>query len=302
MPLHSMTGYGSAEGGTAAMRWRWEVRSVNARGLDLRLRLPEGWDALEPDLRRRAQARLQRGAVTAVLRLETSADAGAATLDDAALETAIAAAARAAARAAEAGLATAPVSLDGLLRLPGVLERRGTAGQPDPAALAAAQAGAAAGFDSALAALCAARAQEGAALAASLGSIVDAIAAQADAAEAAHAAQSGDAAARLRTRVAALLDAGAPTEPERLAQELALLAIRNDVREELDRLRAHRDAARALLAGDGAAGRQLDFLTQEFNREVNTLCAKADSTALTQCGLAMKVLVDQLREQAQNLE
>lgn len=300
MPLRSMTGFGVAEGTSGALRWRWEVRSVNARGLDLRLRLPEGWEGLEPDLRRRAQTVLRRGAVTAALRVETEATAETAGLDLAALDAAIAAMQQAAVRAAAAGLVLAPPTADGLLRLPGVMDRRGAG--VDAAALAAAQAEAAAGFDRALAALDSARQQEGAALAASLGTILAGLAEQARGAAAAHAAQAPALAEKLRARVAALLEAGAPPEPGRLAQELALLAIRQDVREELDRLAAHLDAAAALLAGDAPAGRQLDFLTQEFNREANTLCSKADSPALTACGLAMKVLIDQLREQAQNLE
>jgi uncharacterized protein (TIGR00255 family) len=300
MPLRSMTGFGVAEGSSGPLRWRWELRSVNARGLDLRLRLPEGWEGLEPDLRRRAQAAVRRGSVTAVLRVEAEGGAEAATLDMAALDAAIAGARLATDRAAAAGLVLAAPAPDGLLRLPGVMERRGAA--TDAEALAAAQADAVAGFERALAALNAARAQEGAALAASLGTILTGVEAQARDAAAAHAAQAPAVAERLRTRVRALLDAGAGPEPERLAQELALLAIKQDVREELDRLAAHVGAAKALLGGDEPAGRQLDFLTQEFNREANTLCSKSDSTALTACGLAMKVLIDQLREQAQNLE
>jgi uncharacterized protein (TIGR00255 family) len=300
MALRSMTGFGVAEGASAPLRWRWELRSVNARGLDLRLRLPEGWDALEPALRSRAQAALRRGAVTAVLRVETEGGAGDTTPDLAALDAAIAATRLACARAADAGLALAPPTAEGLLRLPGVLERRSTAA--DAGALAAAQAAAVAGFGAALDALEAARLREGEALAESLGTILDAIAAQAAGAAAAHEGQARAAPARLRERVHALMGAGAEADPDRLAQELALLAIRQDVREELDRLAAHVGAARALLAGDGPAGRQIDFLTQEFNREVNTLCSKSDSLALTTSGLAMKVLVDQLREQAQNVE
>lgn len=300
MAISSMTGFGAAEGFFGPVRWRWELRSVNARGLDLRLRLPEGWDALEAELRRRAQAVLRRGAVTALLRLDDTGSQERAALDPAALDLAVAAAAAAAARAQAAGLAVAPVSPEGLLRLPGVLERR--AAPPDPETRAALSAAVADGFAQALASLAASRAAEGRALADSLSAVLDGIAARCAEAAQAHAAQAGHTAERLRSRVAALLAAGAPAEPDRLAQELALIAVRLDVREELDRLAAHVSAARALIAQEGGAGRQLDFLAQEFNREANTLCSKSDSAALTNCGLALKVLVDQLREQAQNVE
>lgn len=300
MPLRSMTGFGVAEGTSGRLRWRWELRSVNARGLDLRLRLPDGWETLEPEARRIAQATLRRGAVTAMLKVDTEGSADPVTLDRRALDEAIAALGLVTERAAAAGLVLAPPTADGMLRLPGVMERRSSAADPD--ALAAAQAEALDGFRRALDALNTLREQEGAAIADSLRSIVTGIESQAADATAAHAAQASAMAERLRARVGALLDAGAKAEPERLAQELALLAIKQDVREELDRLAAHVIAARALLAGDQPAGRQLDFLTQEFNREANTLCSKSDSPALTACGLAMKVLIDQLREQAQNVE
>jgi uncharacterized protein (TIGR00255 family) len=150
--------------------------------------------------------------------------------------------------------------------------------------------------------LAAARRAEGAALEAVLSGLLDEIAAAADAARAAHAAQGAAASDRLRARVAALQEAGAAPAPDRLAAELALLAVKSDVTEEIDRLDAHVAAARALLARDDAVGRELDFLTQEFNREANTLCSKADSAALTETGLALKVLIDRMREQAQNIE
>lgn len=300
MIIRSMTGFAIRDGASGTRRWRWELRSVNARGLDLKLRVPEGWDALEPEVRRRAQAVLRRGAVTAVLRLDDAAAGEGAVLDPVALDAALAALGAVQAAAAARGLVLAPPAADGLLRLPGVLERRLPV--PGEGEIAAVHAAALADFDAALAALDAARMAEGAALAASLAAILDSIAAEAAVAAAAHATQSAGQEARLRARVAALLGAGAPLEPERLAQELALLAIRLDVREELDRLAAHLAAARALITGEGPAGRQLDFLTQEFNREVNTLCSKSDSAALTRSGLALKVLVDQLREQAQNVE
>jgi uncharacterized protein (TIGR00255 family) len=295
-----MTGFAVREGTAPGLAWRWEARSVNARGLDLKLRLPEGWEALEVEARRRVQARLRRGAVAVQLKLDDTAAAGATRLDRAALAAALDAAVEAGRLAAERGLAVAPPTLDGLLRLPGVLDRR--AATPDPDARAAAEAAVLRDLDRVLDDLDRVRASEGAALAASLGAAIDGIARHAAEAETAHREQAPLVALRLRDRLATLLGAGAAADPDRLAQELALLAVKLDVREELDRLAAHLAAARALIDGDGPAGRQLDFLAQEFNREVNTLCSKADSVSLTACGLAMKVLVDQLREQAQNVE
>jgi uncharacterized protein (TIGR00255 family) len=192
------------------------------------------------------------------------------------------------------------VTAEAILRIAAGMERSGSSADGQSAATR--DAALAESFGRALDALDDARAAEGAALSTTLGGIIDAIEARVGEAETAHAAQAAAAPERLHARVDALLKTQAPAEPARLAQELALLAIKADVREELDRLRAHIAAARGLLASSGPAGRQLDFLTQEFNREVNTLCSKADSTALTDAGLAMKLLIDQLREQAQNIE
>jgi uncharacterized protein (TIGR00255 family) len=300
MGVSSMTGFAAVEGVAAGAGWRWEARSVNARGLDLRFRLPEGREALEPGLRRLAAGALRRGAVTAQLRIETADRAAAPRLDPGALGAAVTAARAAAEALTAAGVATAPVAPERLLALRGVFDApRAAAEDADREATDAALV---AGFERALAGLRAARAAEGAALAAALSAALDRIEETVAAAEAAHAAQAAEAPARLRARLAELMREAATLGEDRLAQELALLAIRHDVREELDRLRAHVAAARALLAGDGPAGRELDFLTQEFAREANTLCAKAASAELTRAGLALKVLVDQLREQAQNVE
>jgi uncharacterized protein (TIGR00255 family) len=203
-------------------------------------------------------------------------------------------AARDAAKAA--GLEVAAASPERLIGLRGVLTDAG--GQspelPLPALLA--------DFDEALAGLAAARAAEGAETGAALSRILAEIEGLIAQAAEAHEAQTAGAADRLREKVAALIDAGAGLPPERLAAELALLAVRNDVSEEIDRLRAHVAAARRLLSQDTPVGRELDFLTQEFNREANTLCSKAASSALTEAGLALKVRIDRLREQLQNIE
>jgi len=291
-----MTGYAEASGGDAHRRWRWEARSVNGRGLDLRLRLPEGWEALDPALRKAAAAGLRRGSVTIALRVEESPSDSPA-LDEAALAAALGAAQAAAAAARRAGLEVAPVAPERLIALRGVMTS-GQAAPVDEAARAAALADAAAALEG----LAAARAEEGAATAQALRGQFDEIERLVAAAREAHAAQAAAAPDRLRARVTALLGAGAEIAPDRLAAELALLAVRADVDEELSRLDAHIAAARRLLTRGGPVGRELEFQIQEFNREANTLCSKADSARLTEAGLAMKVAIDRMREQAANVE
>jgi uncharacterized protein (TIGR00255 family) len=297
--LMSMTGFaresGSLADGTAFV---WELRSVNGRGLDLRLRLPPGQDALEPLLRAETGKRLKRGNVSASLTLRRE-DRPRLAPDPAALEQALALALALAARIPGAP----PPRAEALLALPGVM-RAPEAEAPDEAAEAAQRAALAQGFTAALDGLAAARRAEGTKLAGILGGLLDEIAAlQADAAREA-AAQPEAQRQRSLDQLAALLgEAGTARVPEeRLAQEIALLAARSDVREELDRLAAHIEAARALLAAGEAAGRKLEFLTQEFVREANTLCSKSASVPLTRIGLDLKAAIERLREQAANVE
>lgn len=296
--MQSMTGFAATEVGAAGRRWRWEAKSVNGRGLDLRFRLADGAEALEPDLRAAASKSFSRGTIAFTLRADDAATGGAPTLDMAALDAVIVAALATQGRAAAAGLALAPASVAQILAIRSVLETAGGAGAPDEAALAAIRIG----FDGLLDDLSASRAAEGARTAAVLTGQIDRIETLSAKAEDAFAAQLGGAAARLAEKVSQLCAAGADTPPERLAQELALLAVRADVREELDRLGGHVAAARALLSAKGPQGRKLDFLTQEFNREANTVCSKAASAALTAIGLDLKVVIDQMREQAANIE
>ncbi|RMH48509.1 MAG: YicC family protein [Alphaproteobacteria bacterium] len=293
-----MTGFAEATGGDTAFAWRWEARSVNGRGLDLRLRLADGAEALEPELRARAQALFARGSVTLGLRLARIGGAATARLDPAALDAAIAALQEAGARARAAGLEIAPVPADRLLALPGVLSGAEAEELLTPERRAALLEGAAAALEG----LRAARLAEGAALGGMIRAHLDEIEALAARARETAEARQARSGALLRERVAALLGAGAPVEPERLAQELALIAVKADVTEELDRTHAHVAAARALLRQAGAVGRRLDFLAQELNREANTLCAKAGSADLVAIGLALKAVIDQLREQVQNVE
>ncbi|WP_118135338.1 YicC/YloC family endoribonuclease [Oceanicella sp. SM1341] len=296
--VQSMTGFAEATGADERLSWRWEARGVNGRGLDVRLRLPEGCEALDPVLRATFSKAFSRGNITVGLRIGRAQGAADSRIDFAALETAVALLAEAEQAAISAGLALQPTTPDRLLALPGVL----VSGEGEEMLTPERRAALTAGIEELATAFAAARAGEGQALAAILAGQVDEIEARIaearDTAEA-RAARSG---ATLREKVAALLEAGAPVDEARLAQELALLAVRADVTEELDRLTAHVAAARALLAADGPVGRKFDFLAQEFNREANTLCSKAGAPDLTRVGLELKVLIDQMREQVQNVE
>lgn len=299
MALTSMTGFADLAGSCDGTAWTWEARCVNGRGLDLRLRLPEGFEALEARIRACASGAITRGSVTVGLRLARTGPAAAARLNPAGLDAAITAALAAGEAAAARGLDLAPMSPADLLAVRGVLEAGDGAPPADGAAILAALT---AGIDPLIAALGEARAAEGAALARLLAGQLDRIAALTQAARAAADSRGLRSGAVLRGRIEAVLAATAAVDEARLAQELALLAVRADVTEELDRLTAHLAAARGLLAAKGAVGRKLDFLTQEFNREANTLCAKAGSVELTGIGLEMKAAVDQMREQVQNVE
>lgn len=297
-----MTGFASLDGGDGRAAWRWELRSVNGRGLDIRWKGPEGRDAVEKAFRASAAARFGRGSVSISLKVSRDAGQPAMRINRDALAALLAAAAEAADAVRAAGLAVGPVSPDALILRAGVLEP--AEDEAGPEARAAQDALMLADGEAALDALAAAREAEGAALHDILRAQVDRIADLTETAEIAAEARAEAAGPALTRKIAALVAAGAPAElsPDRLAQELALLAVKGDVREELDRLRAHVTAARKLLAAAGPVGRKLDFLVQEFNREANTLCSKADFTALTEAGLELKTVIDQLREQAQNIE
>ncbi len=293
-PLASMTGFARASGSIAGLAWGWELRSVNSRGLDLHVRLPPGSDALEPRLRELAGKKLRRGNVNATLTVQREA-ATRLVVDAAALEQALSGALALADRIPGAP----PPRAEALLALPGVLRpASGDAASEDELRMLES------GFETALEALLAARHAEGARIGAVLAALLAEIAALVETAREEAAAQPALQRARLAAALQTLLrEAGTPAlGEERLAQEVALLATRADVREELDRLRSHLDAAAALLAEGAAIGRRFDFLLQEFNREANTLCSKSASPALTATGLALKAAIEQLREQVQNIE
>jgi uncharacterized protein (TIGR00255 family) len=296
--LMSMTGFARESGALAdGTAFVWEVRSVNGRGLDLRLRLPNGQDALEAPLREALGRRLRRGNVSATLTLKRE-DRPRLAVDPAALEQALTLALELANRIR----GSMPPRAEALLALPGVM--RAEVPELDEAQEAGKRAELAAAFTRALEGLVAARQAEGAKLHTILSGLLDEIAALREAAATEAVGQPAAQRARMLEQLAALLgEGGAARVPEeRLAQEVALLAQRSDVREELDRLAAHVEAARALLAAGEGAGRKLDFLTQEFVREANTLCSKSASVALTRIGLDLKAAIERLREQAANVE
>ena len=295
MSLVSMTGFAEAPGASGNLRWRWEVKSVNGRGLDLRLRMPPGFDSVGPAARVLAGERFKRGNIQATLTVEPQEGARGMRIDPAALSAAIRIAKEV---AAETGLA--PARIDGILALKGVIV------QDEAIALDAAQRGArdAAILESlayAFDALARARATEGAKLCHVLMGQAREIANLTDEAGKLAAAQPAALRERLQAQLKDLF-ASVPVSEDRLAQEVALLAAKADVREELDRLAAHTQEARAMLASGDGVGRKLDFLAQEFNREANTLCSKSSDVALTRVGLALKSVIDQFREQAQNVE
>lgn len=302
MALTSMTGFADLAGAGAGITWIWEARSVNGRGFDLRLRLPEGFESLEAAARAAAGQAFSRGSMTIALRVGRDAGGALPRANPAALAAAVRAAKAVAEAAAAEGMVLAPVTVGELLAVRGVVEldTAPPVAGPELAALLAAE------VPALVAALADARQAEGAALAAILAGQVDRIAALARDARTTAESRAGRSGALLRERLATVLAGVAATEvtidEARLAQELALLAVKADVTEEVDRLDAHVAAARALIAGPGPVGRKLDFLMQEFNREANTLCSKAGSAELTAVGLELKVVIDQMREQVQNVE
>jgi uncharacterized protein (TIGR00255 family) len=296
--LMSMTGF-AREGGalTDGTAFVWELRSVNGRGLDLRLRLPPGQDALEPLLRDAAARRLKRGNVSANLSLKRE-DRPRLVPDRAALDQALELALALAARIPGG----APPRAEALLALPGVM--RAEIPETEEAVDEARRGELAVAFARALDGLVAARRAEGEALHRVLSALLDEIAALHGAAGREAVGQPEAQRARLAEQISALLgEADAARVPEeRLAQEVAILAQRSDVREELDRLGAHIEAARGFLQAGEGVGRKLDFLVQELMREANTLCSKSASVALTRVGLDLKAAIERLREQAANVE
>ena len=295
MTLKSMTGFARTDGAHEQTRWFWEIRSVNGRSLDVRLRLPSGLERLEPMVRARCQEELVRGNCTISLALKRDAGQMEIRLNEAALGEALAVAEQ-----AQKQTLLEPAKLDTLLGMRGVVE----VAEPDESEeqREAFAAELLAGLADALDQLVAARVAEGQRLEEVIEAQLSAIDTLVSQATAIMAQQPDLIAARLREQIAKLDEAGASLDPERLHQEGLLLAAKADIQEELDRLTAHVAAARELIASGQPAGRKLEFLAQEFNREANTTCSKAAGIEISRIGLELKSVIDQLREQVQNIE
>src|SRR5471032_2593928 len=295
MPLSSMTGFARGHGVDGSYAWSWEIKSVNAKGLDIRLRLPPGWDAIELPARTRANEKLSRGTVYANLTVERKGIAPTVKVNEPVLNAVLATL-----KSLGGKVDAQNPTLDGILALKGVIEV--TEEDEREEDRRAAEIAILAGFDKALADLVAMRREEGATLGRLLSARLTEIAALAARAEAAPARKPEAIKARLAEQVATLLSASTRFDSDRLHQEAILIASKADIREELDRLASHVAQVQKMIADGGPIGRRLDFLAQELNRESNTLTAKANDVELTNIGLELKSVVEQFREQVQNLE
>jgi uncharacterized protein (TIGR00255 family) len=291
-----MTGFARVDGHDQAVTWFWEVRSVNGRGLDIRLRLPPGGEGLEEPARKLASERLTRGNITVQLTQRRSETASRIVVNDAALDQLLEIS-----EALRERLGAPPPTVEGLLSLRGVLESVEVS--DDQAVVAEREAHQLSDLMRALDQLVKSREGEGARLAAAIGGQIDRIEELVGTVERSPARTPDAIGARLAVAIERLVGEKAREfDADRLHQEAVLLATKADVEEELQRLRTHISAARELLDEGGAIGRRFDFLVQEFNREANTLCSKANDTEITRAGLEMKSVIDQMREQVQNIE
>ncbi|MDA7963199.1 YicC/YloC family endoribonuclease [Ruegeria sp.] len=295
--IKSMTGFASGKGALGPHSWSWELRSVNGKGLDMRLRVPDWLTGLEAALRSDLSGAVGRGNVTLSLRVTREESATELQLNASAMQAALAALAQTETMAAAQGLALTPSRASDLLGLKGMMDAGNE--DDDPAPLVAQLR---TEFKGLLADFLTMRQTEGQALADILNAQLDQIATLTDQAAALAEQRRDEMAQNLRDNLARVLDNAQGADPDRVAQELALIAVKADITEEIDRLAAHVTTARALLAQDGPVGRKLDFLTQEFNREANTLCSKSQNAELTSVGLELKAVIDQMREQVQNVE
>jgi len=295
MALSSMTGFARSHGASGPYTFEWELKSVNAKGFDLRMRLPPGWDDLEALAKKRAGEVLSRGTVYANLNVKRTNSASSVRVNEDVLASVVKVASLVAGKID----AVAP-SVDGLLAIKGVIEI--VEPESDEAEDEAAKAAAAVAFDEVLADLVAMRRREGMALGQVLIQRMDEIEVLAKKAEAAPGRKPEAIRARLAEQIAMLLESSDRFDADRLNQEALLIAAKADVREELDRIASHIAQVREMIGKGGPVGRRLDFLAQEFNREVNTCCSKSNDIELTNTGLEMKNVVEQFREQVQNLE
>jgi uncharacterized protein (TIGR00255 family) len=295
MALSSMTGFARGHGVNGSYGWAWELKSVNAKGLDLRLRLPPGWDAVEAPVRAIGAQVLARGTVYGTLSVERQGVAPIVRVNEPVLAAVLATMASLSGR-----VAAAEPRLDGILSLKGVIEVIEADEREDERR--AAESAVIGGFETTVSELAGMRRHEGEALRRILTQRVGEISALAARAEVAPGRRPEAIKARIAEQVAMLLEAADRFDPDRLHQEAILIASKADIREELDRLAAHVGQVGRLLAEGGAIGRRLDFLAQELNREANTLCSKSNDVELTNIGLELKSVVEQFREQVQNLE
>lgn len=293
--LSSMTGFARSHGAHGNYAFEWEIRTVNSKGFDFRPRTPPGWDGIESSTRKQATAALSRGAVNATLVLRRVHAASDIRVNEGVLASVFKAASEIAGK-----LDAPPPTIDGILAVKGVIEVNEAEDTEDERA--AVEAAVAAAFARALDDLLAMRRREGETLGAVLRARLDELSDLAARADVAPGRKADAVKARVAQQIDALLDASQRFDPDRLHQEALLLATKADIREELDRIASHVAQARELLAKGGAVGRRLDFLAQEFNREVNTCCSKSNDLELTKIGLEMKNVVEQFREQVQNLE
>jgi len=295
MTTKSMTGFARADGTAGPFGWHWELRSVNGRGLDVRLRMPPGFEGLEPRVREAVGKRVARGSLTVNLAVKRAHGQTEIRLNEAALKQVVAAV-----EGLRGATAVGPPSADALLNVKGVLELV----EPEETEAEAAQRSEAmlASLDAALDGMVRARSEEGLRLRAIVLDQIEEIERLVAAVERLPSRAPAAIRQRLKEQVGRLMEAGVALDEARLYQEAALLAARADVEEELKRLAAHVSAARALLDADEPAGRRLDFLAQEFNREANTLCSKASDQETARAGLELKAVIDQMREQVQNIE
>jgi uncharacterized protein (TIGR00255 family) len=295
MTLKSMTGFARADGVHGDVAWHWEVRSVNGRNLELRLRLPTGFEAVEIRARALAQEKLARGNCTLSLWVKRETGQTEIRLNETVLRQA-----QAVAQRAHDLTGLKLPRLDTLLSMRGVVEA--VEGEESEEAQAALHHALIASLAQALEQLVGARAGEGERLQAVIEKQLDAIGGLVERATGASARQPEAVAARLAEQIARLTETSASLDPDRLHQEALLLAAKADIQEELDRLSAHLAAARELMASNQPVGRKFEFLAQEFNREANTLCSKAADVEISRTGLELKTVIDQLREQVQNIE
>jgi uncharacterized protein (TIGR00255 family) len=295
MALSSMTGFARGNGVNAAYGWSWELKSVNSRGLDLRLRLPAGWDEVEGPVRTSCGQVLVRGTVYGTLTVERQGITPVVRVNEAVLSAVLATL-----EDLDGRVKAAEPRLDGILSLKGVIEIIDEDEREEDRR--AAEAAVIAGFQHTLAELAAMRRQEGEILGQVLIERLEEIAALAKRAEHVPGRRPEAIKARIIEQVTMLLEASNRLDPDRLHQEAILIASKADIREELDRLGSHVAQARRLIGQGGAIGRRLDFLAQELNRETNTMCSKSNDVELTNIGLELKSVVEQFREQVQNLE